>query len=50
MIIRVKCFKEHRNQVSLSSEANFHGSDKLHTGCLKAFKHEDITNLLQYFC
>ena len=38
MIIRLENFKEHRNQVSLLSEASLYVSDKLHTGCLKAFK------------
>ena len=46
MMIWVGNFKEYRNQISLSSEASFHGSDTLHTGCLKAFKYEDIANLL----
>ena len=46
MIIRVENFKEHISQLSLLSEASFHGSDTLHAGCLKAFKHEDIANLL----
>ena len=50
MIIRVENFKEHCNQISLSSEASFHGSDTLHKGCLKCFKHENIADLLQYFC
>ena len=46
MIIRVENFKERKNQISLSSKASFHRSETLYTGCFKAFKHEDIANLL----
>ena len=46
MIIGVEKFKEHWNQISLSSEASFNGSGTLHTGCLNGFRHENIANLL----
>ena len=46
MIIGVEKFKEHWNRISLSSEASFHGSDTLHTGCLTGLKYENIANLL----
>ena len=32
------------------SEASFHGSATLQTGCPKALKHEDTVNLLEHFC
>ena len=44
--MRVENFKEHWNQISLSSERSFHGFDTLYTGCLKCFKLENIANLL----
>ena len=46
IIMRVENFKEHWNQISLSSERSFHGFDTLYTGCLKCFKLENIANLL----
>ena len=46
MIMSVENFKEHWNQVSLSSEVSFNGSDTFHAGCLKGFKYESIAHLL----